>query len=837
MRHIILSIILLAFFPMAGYADAVKIGGIYYNLVSKAKTAEVTSNPNKYSGSVVIPSSVTYNGTTYSVTSIGEEAFDWCYELASVSIPNSVKSIGYCAFSHCHVLTSVNIPNSVISIDSEAFGSCRSLTSIIIPNSVTSIGGFAFSGCSGLTCVSIPNSVTSMGNGVFSDCSGLTSVTIPNSVTTIGDQFFYGCSGLVSVTIPNSVTSIGSSAFYGCSGLTSISIPNSVTSIYGSAFSGCSGLTTVTIGSGIKYIYSSAFEKCRNLVDVYCLAESVPSTNSEAFKDSYPEYITLHVLGKSIDTYKTKEPWNLFKKIVDLSTPSDGEIGESYNGVEINGIIYNLIGKSKSAEVTSNPNKYSGSVVIPSSVTYNGTTYSVTSIGEEAFDWCYELASVSIPNSVKSIGYCAFSHCHVLTSVNIPNSVISIDSEAFGSCRSLTSIIIPNSVTSIGGFAFSGCSGLTCVSIPNSVTSMGNGVFSDCSGLTSVTIPNSVTTIGDQFFYGCSGLVSVTIPNSVTSIGSSAFYGCSGLTSISIPNSVTSIYGSAFSGCSGLTTVTIGSGIKYIYSSAFEKCRNLVDVYCLAESVPSTNSEAFKDSYPKYITLHVPGKSIDAYKAKEPWSKFMEVLALDGTAMAKISVGSQGEGTYSFDHDLDFSGVSGIEAYVVCGFNPGNGQVLMTRIHDVPAGTGLFVKTTNGKAGEFTVPTKKSYSYYMNMFKPVFAATTVPTAEDDFTNYVLINGIFTKSNGSVQVAANSAYIQLPNRLSSIQSLSMSFDDAVLLGDANNDGKVNVADIVAITNYRKGLAPAGFNDKAADLNNDSEVDDIDISILVKMIMDK
>jgi hypothetical protein len=570
----------------------------------------------------------------------------------------------------------------------------------------------------------------------------------------------------------------------------------------------------VTIGNGITFIGVRSFEKCKNLVDVYCLAENVPSTNSDAFEESDPEYITLHVPGKSIDAYKATEPWSKFKKIVDLSTPSDSEAGETYSGVEIDGVFYNLIGKNKTAEVTSNPNYYSGSLVIPSSVTYGGTTYTVASVGDRAFYLCSGLTSITFSEGLTSIGEYAFSNCSSLSSVIIPNSVTSLNNGAFYCCKSLTSVIIPNSVKFIGWYVFEGC-----------------------TGLVSVTIPGSVTSIGVHAFSGCTGLVSVSISNGVKSLGTGVFNGCTSLSSIDIPNSVTQIDGYLFSGCTGLTSVTIGNGITFIGVRSFEKCKNLVDVYCLAENVPSTNSDAFKDSYPEYITLHVPGKSIDAYNSKEPWSKFKEILALDGTALAKISISSEGVGTYSFDQDLDFSGVSGIEAYVVCGFNPGNGQALMMRVMDVPAGTGMFVKTTTGKAGEFTVPTKKSYSYCLNMFKPVFAAITVPTIEDDYTNYVLINGIFTKSNGSVQIAANSAYIQLPNRLSSLQSLSMSFDDSVLIGDANNDGFVNVADIVAITNYRKGTAPAGFNAKAADLNNDSNVDENDISILVKMIMGK
>jgi len=154
---------------------------------------------NEYSGSVVIPGSVTYNGKNYPVTSIGDHAFGDCTGLTSVVIPNSVMSIGESAFSHCWGLTSIEIPNSV-----------------------TSIGGGAFWGCSGLTSIEIPNSVTSIGDHAFYECSGVTSMEIPNSVTSIGEYAFEGCTGLTSLTIGNNVTSIGDCAFGGCSGLTSL---------------------------------------------------------------------------------------------------------------------------------------------------------------------------------------------------------------------------------------------------------------------------------------------------------------------------------------------------------------------------------------------------------------------------------------------------------------------------------------------------------------------------------------------------------------------------------------------------------------------------------------
>ena len=108
----------------------------------------------------------------------------------------------------------------------------------------------------------------------------------------------------------------------------------------------------------------------------------------------------------------------------------------------------------------------------------------------------------------------------------------------------------------------------------------------------------------------------------MTWIGDGAFSVCSGLTSVTIPNSVTSIGYWAFSGCSGLTSVTIGNSVERIGSGAFRDCLELLDVYCYAEKVPSTESNAFDGSYPEYITLHVPDASFDSFRATGPWSCF-----------------------------------------------------------------------------------------------------------------------------------------------------------------------------------------------------------------------
>ena len=132
---------------------------------------------------------------------------------------------------------------------------------------------------------------------------------------------------------------------------------------------------------------------------------------------------------------------------------------------------------------------------------------------------------------------------------------------------------------------------------------------------------------------------------SVTSIGVEAFDYCDGLTSVTIPNSVTSIGKSAFEDCSGLTSVTIGNGVTSIGGYAFYECSVLRDVYCYAEKVPSTSSNAFNGSYPEYATLHVPDASIESYKSKAPWSEFGKIITLDAAMLVESITLSQSSAT------------------------------------------------------------------------------------------------------------------------------------------------------------------------------------------------
>ena len=181
--------------------------------------------------------------------SIGDNAFQNCYALSSITIPDGVTGIGGSTFQGCYSLSSITIPDTVTSIGTYAFGSCQSLTTITIPDSVTSIGQYAFQYCYALSSITIPDGVTSIANNTFQNCYTLTSITIPDTVIGIGTYAFNGCFTLQSITIPDTVANIGNNAFTSCYALSSVIVGNSVTSIGTYAFYLCSYMESIKFTS------------------------------------------------------------------------------------------------------------------------------------------------------------------------------------------------------------------------------------------------------------------------------------------------------------------------------------------------------------------------------------------------------------------------------------------------------------------------------------------------------------------------------------------------------------------------------------------------------------
>ncbi len=343
-------------------AQYIEVDGLFYKILSEEDRTVEVGGYQSVSANLEIPEKiVVFDSETYTVTTIGNGAFDGCSGLTSVTIPTSVTSIGNSAFYGCRGLTSVTIPTSVTSIGNSAFYGCRSLTSVTIPNSVTSIGDPAFGGCSSLTEINVDaenrNYASEAGilytkdKTILIQCPGgkKGEIAIPNSVTEISESAFCDCLGLTSVTIPNSVTSIGNRAFSGCRRLTSVTIPNSVISIGNSAFKGCSSLTEINVDAENRNYASEAG--------------------------------ILYTKDKTI--------------LIRCPIGKKGEIAIPNSVTAIGDLAF-----SDCYGLTS--------VTIPNSV---------TSIGAEAFIYCNGLTSVTIPNSVTSIGNSAFNCCESFKSI------------------------------------------------------------------------------------------------------------------------------------------------------------------------------------------------------------------------------------------------------------------------------------------------------------------------------------------------------------------------------------------------------------------------------------
>lgn len=245
-------------------------------LVQPANTVEVVQGDEPYHGTVVIPATTTNGGTTYNVTTIGSNAFNYC-----------------------------------------------SLDSVAIPSSVDSIKDYAFNGCT-LSKVVIPISVKYIGDGVFMSCNNLSSAPIPSSVTHIGNSVF-AYSGLTSIEIPSSLSYVSANAFFRCSNLIAVTLNSSLDSIKQEAFESCSNLTAIKIPASVRFIGSYAFGNCTSLSSVYAYPEIPVSLGSSECNNVFqgvnvPSCI-LYVVSESAKTlYENAFQWRDFSNIQAMST-------------------------------------------------------------------------------------------------------------------------------------------------------------------------------------------------------------------------------------------------------------------------------------------------------------------------------------------------------------------------------------------------------------------------------------------------------------------------------------------------------------------------------------
>lgn len=425
-------IVVLSVVSQLSYAYDFEHDGIQYTINSGTATCYVSGNDGTVTD-VVIPATVNDGkGNSYSVTSIGNNAFQACKTLTSVKVPESVTTIG-----------------------SDAFASCSNMVSVELPESATTIKDAAFLGCSSLVSINLPTSLWGIAYGLFFSCRSLTNIELPASVRYIGSAAFANCSGLTSIELPTSLGSIASAAFSGCTGLTSIKLPASVTDFDTGACLFCDNLVEINVDeANIAYASEDGILYSKDLkslliypvgrkAETFTVPDFVTNIGANAFS-TCPNLVTANIPASV--TSIGVSPFQTCQNLVSIHVD---DANTAYKAVD--GVLYT---KSMLTLCQYPVGKEDKSFSIPEGVKY---------IAGFSFIGTVNLTSVFLPESVTNIGIYAFSGCKNLTYVKLPETLKTIERATFSSCPNLTSIVIPSSVISIGRSAFENCESLTSI--------------------------------------------------------------------------------------------------------------------------------------------------------------------------------------------------------------------------------------------------------------------------------------------------------------------------------------------------------------------------------------
>ena len=550
-----------------------------------------------YASEVIIPS--TYKG--YPVTSIGDEAFQYCSSLASIEIPDSVTSIGHAAFSYCTSLMSIEFPDSVTSA---SLYYCSSLENVVIGAGVESI---AINHCDALTSITVDEN-----NEYFKSIDG-------NLYTKNGETLIKYATGKTDAvfTIPDGVTSIGDDAVANCSSLTRVVIPDSVTRVSGDAFYQCSKLRNVNIPEGVTHIGGGAFEGCTSLESMM-LPESLESLGYWAFSDC--DMLTSVIIPANVSSYEES-----FCSCDNLAEINVDEKNEHF--VSIDGILYTKDQKTLLQYANGRTN---GDFIIPDGV---------TTIGDNAFRDCTTLVNVTIPASVTEI-QSVFYRCTGLQSFTVDENneyFSSIDGNLYDKDatrlikyalgKSVFRFYIPESVSSIENHAFAFANNLYMVQIHENVTTIGVGAFMGSESISlymdednpnykvldgnlyskdgktlihylsrltagTFTVPDFVTTLKAGAF-ACNPFLRNVIINSDILMPMTSFYFCTNLESLVLPQKTIIDY-HAFDHCDALTSVYYKGNIEnneLFVSTSGNLAFRLATVYYYSEVEPTIDGD------------------------------------------------------------------------------------------------------------------------------------------------------------------------------------------------------------------------------------------------------
>ena len=597
-------------------ATTFKVDDFSYTITDETNLTVEVGYTNREVEEVIIPSSITYEGKTYTVTGILYSGFYYCSKLTKVTIPESVTTIGGNAFRRCSSLTEIVIPEGVTTIKEGTFELCSALTEIVIPEGVTTIGVNAFANCSALKEVTIPKSVKTVGSGAFSGCTAITTVNISDLKAWCEINFGGALDYYNSILMDLSANPL----------FNWVSSPTD--NIYGGwnpEFSEPRDL--VLNGEIIKDLVIPA--------NVYSIAGHFIGCSAESVSFEHPDENMPADIGYRIGEYSFGGMKNLKKVVLpdfyaaigcaafyECTSLEELVINKNYLwGFEENISSWaNLPQEIETFQGCTHLKKLTIKEGVNTLEDIFGTQFSYHPAGKE--NDILEIETLQIPNLSTIEPIIKANTIDYTTEAAWYNSTLDLS----GDCKVLIAgkpvkeksgeLIIPDGVTAIYGEKINGAN-ITKVVLPGSVTHIHNNAFADCTELSEINIPESVTYIGKGAFdntaiynnctdnllyidnwlvgYKSDNLGDITIKEGTKDMAGSIFADCTHLTGIKLPNSISHINDETFRGCTALAGFDFGPSITQIGASAFEGCTALTSI-TIPENIAAIPHRAFYGS-------------------------------------------------------------------------------------------------------------------------------------------------------------------------------------------------------------------------------------------------
>ncbi len=761
--------------------------GMTFTYATGSKTAILVKSTST-AKDIIIPATIKVDSVTYKVTTIGKSAFSDLKSMTNLTIQEGIQIIGEGAFQNCTNLEKVELPATLTAIGDNAFYNCSRLSHIINKlNEPLSVSNNIFSESTFATAtLYVPTNCMSLYRSASVWTDFATILEGEMNIKTIDGMTFYYVTGpniatlakaattTSDVTVPDTisvgniiykVTAIDKYAFSGINSLVNLTIAEGIITIGSNAFQNCNNMQRVTLPSSLTQIGDYAFDKCSRLTYVSCKV-ATPFVISDNVFTTYTA--KLNVPTGSATSYQKTDGWKNFSIVL------EGELKD----VVIDGMTYTYATGTRSASLAKGVTNEKD-VTIPSTITVNEITYTVTDIDPSAFNNASSLVNLTISEGIQTIGANAFYNCAFLNKIQLPSTIIAIGEGAFNKCDRIShveSLIKAPSIIKDNVFTTTTYSEATLY-VPVSASSIYKGTTgwknfasilegeimeATVDGMKYICVPNLKIA---KLVQGSSNSKEVTVPSSikvddvnydVTDIDRSAFYGSNSLVNLTISEGIKKIGMMAFKNCYNLTKVILPASLTSIGDNAFDTCNRLEEVYSNIQT-PFVISDNVFSNYS--ANLHVPEGTDSLYKNTAGWSNFTVVKLT-----SPITIGANGKTTYCGDKDLDFSFSDEVKAFIATGYDKDESIIWMTRVKDVPAGVPVMIKGEANKTYDIPI-SNGGVSYYKNMFVGNTKGESISigeTSEDGkYVNYYMSGGQFKSVKTSANIGANKCYLQLP----------------------------------------------------------------------------